>query len=106
MLDVIDPLETLHQRAPVAFGRRRGSDRPGHDVDVLLLDQGLEPGHILVAPAFGLSVEEAADQQVRLARAAMPGAEAKALEAGVAVHRLHAELAALGNPAGCVTSPC
>jgi hypothetical protein len=32
----------------------------------------------------------------------VPGAKAEALEAGVAVHDLHAESAALGNPGGCV----
>ena len=34
-----------------------------------------------------IAVEEPADHVVGLARAAMPGAEAQALEAGVAVHR-------------------
>ena len=42
------------------------------------------------------AVEIAADQHVGLAHAAMPGAEAQALEAVVLVHKLHAEMAALG----------
>ncbi len=52
-------------------------------------------------PIGGISVEEAADHQVGFPCAAVPGAEAEALEAGVAVHDLHAGSAALGNPGGC-----
>ena len=57
------------------------AQRPGHDVDVVLLDQRLEPGDLSLAPCAVIAIEEAADHVVRLARAAVPGAEADAAQA-------------------------
>ena len=51
-----------------------------------------------------MAIEEAADQEVGLAGAAMPGAEAKALETGIGLHDSTAEgPTGLAKPAGTVT---
>ena len=94
--DIIENTEPVHQLAAVAVGRGCGSDRPGHDVDILLLEQRLEPGQIVFAPGLGVSVEKAADQQVGLLGAAMPGTKAEASQAGVAVHNVQCGLAGEG----------
>lgn len=72
-----------------ALGDVRGSDRPGENVDILLFEKQLEPIQIGVAPSGMMRVEKAADEHVRLAYAAMPGAELQAFDAGVAVHISH-----------------
>ena len=59
-----------------------------------------------LVPRFVPAVEIAADQHVRLAHAAMPGAEAQAFEAGVAVHELQRKMAALGIQAASNAPPC
>src|SRR5689334_11672964 len=69
-----------------AIGSRLGSDGPGHAVDILLLEQALEPAYLLVAPVGRIAVEEAADQQIGFLRSAVPGAVAQASQAGLVIH--------------------
>src|SRR3546814_13444291 len=59
---------------------------------VLLLDQHLEPRYLLFAPIRRMRIEEAADQQIGLLGAAVPGAEAQAFEPVFSVH-----LGSIGN---------
>lgn len=61
-------------------GRRRRAQRPGHYVNIIGIEQGLEPGKFLLAPCAMVAIEEAADEEIGLARAAVPGAEAGARE--------------------------
>ena len=58
-------------------GALGGSVRPGHDVDVLLLEHRLEQRALVCTPALMVRVEEAADQQVGFAGAAMMRAPAR-----------------------------
>src|SRR5512139_3370928 len=88
MLDVIEGLEAVHHLSLVARRRRLDTERPGHDVDILFLEQRLIPFDLRVAPRGAVAIEKAPDHQVGLARAAMPGAEVQAFEAGFAVHRI------------------
>ena len=93
VLDVIELLEAAHHFALPALRRGGGSQRPGQDIDVLLVEERFEPVHLGRAPAFMPAVEIAADQHVGLSGAAVPGAEAKAFDAGVRFHTFHAQLA-------------
>src|SRR5688500_4936055 len=86
MLDIVEGLEAAHHLPLVARRRRGGSGRPGDDVDVLFLEDPLEPVEVGGAAGTGVPVEEASDQQVGLLDAPVPGAEAQASEAGIAVH--------------------
>src|SRR5687767_13134261 len=72
MLDIVYLPEPAHHLADEALRRRRGADRPGENVDVLLLEQIFEPGDFCAGPALMIPVEEAADQEVGFANAAVP----------------------------------
>lgn len=86
-LDVIEPAHRIHLGPGKPRGRLRASKRPGHDFDVVLLEQRLEPGDLGLAPGGVMPIEEATDEEVRLARAAMPGAEFQPPNTGSRVHR-------------------
>ncbi len=93
-----------HRSHHLALPRRRardGADRPAHDIDVLLLDQRLEPGELGLAPRCMMRVKEAAHHQVRLPRAPVPGTEAEALQSGLVIHAAPTRISrrALGHPA-------
>ena len=87
-IDVIEPLHRNHLRTRDRRGRRLRSDRPGHDVDVVMIKQHLEPRQFGLVPRFAMGIEKAADHHVGLARAAVPGAELQALQTVRAVHDL------------------
>src|SRR5690349_18210984 len=86
MSNVIKTLQGLLQVATEAIGRRLGSDGPGHDVDVLFLQQAFEPAQLRIAPARPKAIEETADQQIGLLGAAVPGAVAQTSQAGFVIH--------------------
>src|SRR5690606_10742556 len=74
---------------PAKFRRGRADlQRPGHDVDVVLFQQRLEPRQFVPAPMRVMAVEEAPDHEVRLACAAMPGAEPGAGKTGGKIGRI------------------
>ena len=50
----------------------------GHDIDVVFVEQGLEPAQLGFAPCRVVPIEEPSDHVVRLAGPAMPGAESRA----------------------------
>ena len=72
--------------APPAFGRRGGSHRPGEDVDVLLLQQRLEPRQFRFAPSSRMAIEEGADQQIGFPDAAMMGTPGEAFQFRIESH--------------------
>src|SRR5512132_3224747 len=78
--DVIETLQGIDHGTSEAIWCLGGSDGPGHDVDVLLFQQGGEKRALISAPRRIVSVEEPADQHVRFARATMVRAPAQALQ--------------------------
>ena len=72
-----------------ALRRLGGSDCPGHDVDVLLVEQGREPRALPGVPPGMVAVEEAADHQVGLACPAMVRTPVKGLQFIVVRHGAH-----------------
>src|SRR3546814_4044907 len=64
------------------LGAGYGAYRPAHDVDVLLLHQPFVPLQLSVIPIRVIAVEKAADHEIGLPCAAVPGAKAKALQSG------------------------
>ena len=78
-VDVIEQLHLRHQRALEADRRFLRIQRPGHDIDVVFLEQSLEPAEFFFAPAFVIPIVKAADHVVGFARAAVPGTETGAL---------------------------
>ena len=74
----IDVIELLHRgqlRGSEMFGRWNRAERPGHHVDIVLVEQRFEPCQLRLAPAFVVAIKEAADHVIGLPRAAVPGAE-------------------------------
>ena len=56
-IDVVEPLERIHHRPLKPLGRRLDAQRPCHDVDVILVQQRLEPAQLLLDP-FGVALVE------------------------------------------------
>jgi hypothetical protein len=79
-------MHRLHDRSGVTLRHRLHANRPGHDVDVLFLDQFLEQRDLVVVPVMPARIEEAADQQIGFLGATVVRAEVQALEADFAVH--------------------
>src|SRR5205085_10377407 len=69
--NVIELLQRFHQRPVELYRRLARSARPGEDVDVLLVEHRTEESAVGRIPGVRMRVEERADQQVGLARAAM-----------------------------------
>ena len=85
-------MHRLHDRSGITLRHRFHTDRPGHDVDVLFLDQFLEQRDLGIVPRVPARIEEAADQQVGFLGATVVRAEVQALEAGFAVHETPAAI--------------
>src|SRR3546814_5862266 len=75
-----------HHRSLKRLGAGYGAYRPAHDVDVLLLHQPFVPLQLSVIPIRVIAVEKAADHEIGLPCAAVPGAKAKALQSGFTIH--------------------
>ncbi len=74
-LDEIEALHGIHLRSCEAIGNDGRFQHPCHDVDIVFLEQGFEPGEFRRAPALSIAIEEPAESVIRFARAAVPGAE-------------------------------
>ena len=79
--DIIEFFEGGHLGAIERRGNGDGAESPAHDIDILFIEYGFEPLQFLVGPAGGVARGEAADEEVSLFGAAMPGAEMQPAQA-------------------------
>jgi len=84
--NIIELAHGLHHGALITRGRLCGANGPGHDLHILLVEQRFEPVRFGLAEGGAVAVEEAADHQVRLFRAAMPGAKLHPAQAAFLDH--------------------
>ena len=87
--------QSIEHGTAIALRRLGSSDRPGHDVDILLIEQSSEPPDLGLVPSGMMSVEEATDHEVGLARAAV----VRAIFEGAQVF-VHSALSNGKRPAG------
>ncbi len=75
--NVIGLSQGFELRSAERLGRLGPAHRPGQHVDILFLEQRLEPGEFGLVPVGVMRVEVAADEVIGLARAAVPSAKAR-----------------------------
>ncbi len=85
-IDEIELSQQLHLRAGKFIWHSNRSQRPAEHINVLFFQHGLKPGTFRLAPFGVVAIKEAANRKVRLAGAAMPGAELDTAEAGGVEH--------------------